>query len=375
MHPKEILPEHIVQLFRAEAREAELQGALTHKQLSIIYQQGYLRIWIPRDMGGAEMPLPDSIRLLEALAWAEGSVGWVINLGAGANMFAGYMHPEAAYYFFNDEKAWAAGSGAISGTAMQQRGKYRLNGHWKYASGSVHATVFTLNAYLLDEEQEPMYDIEGKELFSSFAVPADRVQLIPSWQVMGLQATSSHDFKLNDVEVPEIYRFDLLHPSPYASGSLYQFPFLRFAEITTSVMLLGMAQHFLDEFKHLLIHKKPAGFDSVLGKIPAVVDALDHAQERFQEVRNRYFGTIEATWHLFVQTHRLEESDVGKIKKITNEAARVALKLVEQLYPFCGMTAIYIDHPLNHIWRDIHVASQHQLVSPLHVVDLGAELS
>lgn len=365
-HPREILSEQVVQLFRSEAADAEKGGKLTEAQLQCIYTQHYLRIWIPQSLGGAEMPLPDAVALLEALCWADGSVGWVVNLSAGANLFAGYMQPDAAQYFFASEKAWAAGSGAITGKAMRRQHGYEVNGFWKYASGSAHATLFTFNAWLHDENDQPLKDEAGNPIYSAFAVPAAQVNIVPNWQVMGLKATSSDDFELHHVLVPPAHGFDLLHPSPFQDGPLYRFPFLTFAEITTSVMLLGMAYHFLDAFETLAKQKKPTGFDCVLGNIPLVERTWQETIAEFQRVRNQYYQTLQKIWQAHVDQQTLSAAQLSNMKHAAGELAITSLQAVEKLYPFCGMTAIYLDHPLNRIWRDIHVASQHQLVSPLY---------
>ncbi|MBX6380815.1 MAG: hypothetical protein IRZ01_09085 [Thermoflavifilum aggregans] len=366
IHFREILPEEVFRIFRAEAAEAEKKGALADAQLQCIYAQRYLRMWIPAALGGDEMPLPDAVALLEALCWADGSVGWVVNLGAGANLFAGYMQPEAARYFFADEKAWAAGSGAVSGKAICRRDGFEVQGLWKYASGSAHATLFTFNAWLYDETGQPLKNDAGEPVYSSYAVPAEQVKIISNWQVMGLKATSSNDFAVDGVMAPASHRFDLLHPSPFHQGPLYSFPFLTFAEITTSVMLSGMALHFLDEFVALSRQKKPTGFGQLLGNIPVVERTWHDVQTRFQYARTHFYQTLENIWYAHVETRNLRADQLKAMKQAAGELAEASLQGVEKLYRFCGMTAIYVQHPLNRIWRDIHVASQHQLVSPLH---------
>jgi alkylation response protein AidB-like acyl-CoA dehydrogenase len=365
-HPRELLPEAVQQILHSGAAEAENKGRLTEAQLQCIYTQQYLRIWIPQYLGGAEMPLPDAVALLEALCWVDGSVGWVVNLGAGANLFAGYMSPDVARKYFADEMAWAAGSGAISGKAFRHKDGYILTGSWKYASGSAHATLFTFNAWLIDETGQQLKNTAGEPIFSSFAVPTQLVKIVPDWQVMGLRATSSHDFAVHQVWIPEAHRFNLQHPSPFHEGPLYRFPFLTFAEITTSIMLSGMAYHFLDEFEILSQHKKPTGFEQLLGSIPLVVRTWHEVQSQYHQTRNRYYQTLNQVWNSHVVTGALAPDQLQTMKQAAGELAKVSLRSVEKLYPFCGMTSIYLQHPLNRIWRDIHVASQHQLVSPLY---------
>src|SRR5690606_1282196 len=135
---------------------------------------------------------------------------------------------------FLRERVCVAGSGAISGTAERKNGGFIINGYWKYASGSAHATHFSLNARLLDSD-------EGE--FASFLVPAADVEVLNTWNVFGMKATSSCDFKVSGVWIPEDYIFSLQAPSTTVNSSLFRFPFVLLAEINMLVMTTGLAFH------------------------------------------------------------------------------------------------------------------------------------
>src|SRR5690606_22361265 len=160
------------ELIRSESRTAEINGALTALQLDLIYANRWFYLLVPESLGGREMPLPGFARLMERLAYVDGSFAWNVNLGAGANMFAGFMDQEEAARIFKDPKACVAGSGARTGTARAVDQGFVIDGSWKYASGSAHATYFSLNAVL---------DGAGGEAFRSFLVPASGVKICDSW--------------------------------------------------------------------------------------------------------------------------------------------------------------------------------------------------
>src|SRR5690554_961124 len=157
-----------------ESLEAEKLGRLTDKQLDIIYQNKWFHLLIPKSLGGAEMSLPQFAKMMEKLATIDGSFAWNVNLGAGANMFAGFMEQIAASEIFKSERTCVAGSGAVMGTAKIKDDGYIINGYWKYASGSAHANYFSLNAQLEDSKPDE---------YASFLVPAKEVKVIDTWQV------------------------------------------------------------------------------------------------------------------------------------------------------------------------------------------------
>ncbi len=72
--------------------------------------------------------LPSALRIEEALAWADGSMGWTVTLCSGANWFIGFLCPEDSHKIFNDEKVCLAGSGRPSGIAKITENGYVTNG-------------------------------------------------------------------------------------------------------------------------------------------------------------------------------------------------------------------------------------------------------
>ena len=52
---------------------------------------GLNRMMLPRSLGGLETPTADAIAAFENIAAADGSTGWCAVIGAGSNIFAGYL--------------------------------------------------------------------------------------------------------------------------------------------------------------------------------------------------------------------------------------------------------------------------------------------
>ena len=144
-HPSEYIQPAHAQLIRDQSAEAEKLGKLTPAQIELVYQQQWLRLLVPAAYGGAEKPLPEMVKMEEALSWADGSLGWVVTLCSGAGWFGGFISNQIAPDIFKNEKLCLAGSGASTGTATPCNNGYIINGTWKYASGVHHATHITVN--------------------------------------------------------------------------------------------------------------------------------------------------------------------------------------------------------------------------------------
>jgi alkylation response protein AidB-like acyl-CoA dehydrogenase len=367
-HSKEILPESLVEEIRNYTFETETAGSLPEATLDIIYDQQWFQLLVPKAFGGKELSLPDTVRLFEAITWADANVGWCVNLGAGANMFSGYLVEDVANSIFNSAKTCCAGSGAISGKAIRTQDGYLLTGRWKYASGANHATHFTANAYLLDEDGNNII-AEGAPVFRSFIIPADKIINHRNWNAVGLSATSSNDFEAVNVFVPFDHTFTLLKPSAFAQGPIYRFPFSMMAVVNMTCMITGIALHFLDQYEELAATKKPLHSDLLLKDNPVAVSIYEQARNNFHESRNLMYEQLESVWPYYEQGKEADENALTQLKKANNQAAKASRALIDALYPLCGMNIVSPQSALNKVWRDAAVASQHYLLSPLQQAD------
>lgn len=364
-HPTEVLSDEIIQAIRNHAYEAEEKGYLIQKQLQIIYHHDWFRLFVPKSLGGMEMPLPKALKILESAAYADGSFGWTLNLGAGAGLFAAYLDPKLSSVVFQNNKACIAGSGAIVGTAQDYGAYYIINGKWKYASGSSHATVFTANCTIQLPENQTTTSLQEKSSpFLSFLFFPDEIILKETWESNGLKATASHDFEVQNIKVTKERSFNLLEPSPYEEGTLYRFPFMPFAEITTSTQVTGIALHFIDEFQKILLNKKGMQGEAVKDHFK-VKESLALAEAKLESSRSWLYALAEEAWHCCEREVPLSEDLTRKISLAARYAAQSARESVALLYPLTGMSALSPQSQLNKAWRDLHTAAQHILVSPL----------
>lgn len=359
LHPTEVLDQSSIDKIRSEAPQAVEKKQLTEEQLALIYEHQWLRLFIPRRYKGMEMPLPAALELLEALAYADGSLGWTVNLGAGANLFAAYIRPSLSEQLFTDPKACIAGSGAMGGTARPEGEGYRVHGQWKYGSGSAHATAFTANCKLPHNGKAS--DLPG---FHSFVFFPEEVKVKNTWDAYGLQATSSHDFEVKEQWLSEERTFSLLKPSPYEEGPLYRFPFMQFGELTTCLQLTGMALHFLDEVRKLLLSKKSMTGESLKDNLK-VQDTLAQAEASLESARAWLYMLVHEAWQQCEAGNTPSGEVLRRISLSVKHAAQAARVSAESVYPLAGMTVLRSDSVLNRCWRDLHTASQHVLLSPL----------
>jgi alkylation response protein AidB-like acyl-CoA dehydrogenase len=353
------------QRIRTGAAGAEAAGFLLPDQQALMHERGWLKMLAPRGAGGAEMPLPQAVRLEEQIAEADGSMGWVVTLCAGAGWFAGFLPPETARDVISTPSVCLAGSGAPTGFADREGDGYRIAGRWEIASGAPIATHFTLNA-ILREDGQPLAGPDGAPLIRAFVVPAAQVVVEPTWRSFGMRGTASHSYRIDGAWVPDSHGFTIDPACATAPGTLYRFPFMLLAWVTLSANLSGMARHFLQLAHDIVAARRqpPASAQEALAQAAV---ALEGARERMYALLDQAWAQADAVADA-APSAGAGAGVSGTLDEQLREACMAlviaARRAVGDIYPYCGLRAAQEDSDINRVWRDFHTASQHALFTP-----------
>jgi indole-3-acetate monooxygenase len=359
-HPSTYLSIDDRNLIRSHALAAEQQGLLTKEQLQLIYDRDWFRVMVPKYLGGSEWTLMEVMQLCEAAAWADGSFGWTLNLGAGANMFSAYLNEEIAKPIFGKKEICIAGSDAFSGTAEKNENGFIINGNWRYATGATHAQFFSINC-VITENGEPALNDGNEKIIQPFIVPRESVIITGLWNSYGLIATASHDFKIENISIPGNYSFNFAAPYVQATGNLYKFPFLQLAEALLSVTLCGMSIHF-NELVEESIKLKLSANTIKSGQLTGQLNKIEATKSTIETSRGIVYQLVSTAWQELSANEKITPDLLNQISNAARDLGKQSRLASEQLYPFAGMKAIVPESEINRTWRDIHTASQHVLL-------------
>jgi len=349
-HLDEVLAalERVAPLVPAHAAEADRTGTVPAELIDALFRERLFRLWIPADLDGDELGVPDSLEVFEAAARLDGAIGWLVTIGVGGGLFAATMERETAREVYLPSRALIAGSGAASGRAMREGDQYRVSGRWRYASGAHSASWFTANCQVIDSEEF------GEPSVRAFAFPVEGVTVLDTWHVSGMRATGSHDFEVNDLLVPERYLFDVFG-TPREEGSLYRFPFSSIAQASFAAVALGIARHALDVF-HIEVpeHRRDAA---------GVLTAIEEASAAVVAAREALHAAVRNAWAQVERGDDVEEGIRHAIALAAFRASDASVRAAEQCYRLGGMAAAFEAGELNRAWRDVHTVSQHSALA------------
>jgi len=343
------------------AAAADVAGFLHPVQQALLHQRGWLKMLAPRLCGGAELPLPEVVRLEEAVAAVDGSMGWVLTLCAGAGWFAGFLTPELARGIIGSPRVCLAGSGAPTGYADQEGDGYRITGRWDYASGAPMATHFTLNA-ILRKDGLPLLDEQGAPRIRAFLVPAAQVRIEPSWRSIGMRASASHSYRIEGQWLSRDYGFTISPEAATADGPLYRFPFYSLAYVTLAANLAGMSSHFMQLAQPCMSRRRHAAKGLPLMEVPEVAALLREKEDAFAAARMRFYEVLDRSWSTVAAGGALSDGEMLAIQTSSLALVAVSRAAVDELYPYCGLYAASEDSAINRVWRDFHTATQHSLL-------------
>lgn len=358
MHPSQNLKPEWVDIIRSAAPDAEQAGKLQPGQLELIYEQGWFKFLVPQAYSGLQLALPQMVRLEESLAWANGSLGWVVTLCSGAGWFGGFLDAGLAAEIMANPQLCLAGSGASTGTATISGDGYIINGTWKYASGAHHATHITANCIIKNGNETVLND-DGEPLILPFVFDKKDVRVFPAWKYVGMMATGSDAYEVKDLYVDKNRCFKIDPQYTIINEPLYRYPFLQLAEATLAANLSGLAIHFLDlcipAFDDRM--KNPRLTEPQKGYIKQL---LADQTILINKVRAEFYEAVDNSWSNFESA---DNNGLQEVSLMSRKLAKVSRESVDKLYTYCGLSAANPDTEINQVWRDIHTAGQHSLLT------------
>ncbi|HWZ15775.1 MAG TPA: hypothetical protein VNW95_11115 [Mucilaginibacter sp.] len=361
LHPSAFINVKDVNIIRSTAPLAEQMGVLHPDQLEVIYSRKWFKLLVPEIYSGLQISLPELVRLQEAISWADGSTGWVVTLCSGAGWFGGFISPEMSRTVFNNDKVCLAGSGAIGGTAEITANGYIINGTWKYATGAHHATHITANC-IIKKGNQTVSDTEGEPLVLPFIFDKKDVNVLPAWKYIGMIATGSDSFEVKNLEVAGNRQFKIEPSAAVVNEPLYKYPFLQLAEATLAVNLSGLAIHFMDLSEDVFNEKiRQPRLTDVQNAL--LTDVLESSKTAIDLVRKDFFETVDQSWRTIMDHGAVLDDQLTQVSITSRKLAHAARENVDRLYPLCGLMAAKRDTEMNRVWRDLHTASQHSLLT------------
>jgi alkylation response protein AidB-like acyl-CoA dehydrogenase len=349
---------------RAAAMRTEEERRLSAPLVAALTEAGIFRMCVPRALGGGEVDPATLVETLAALAEGDGSAAWSAMIGATSGTVGAYLAADAAAEIYgNDPSTITGGVFAPLGRATAVPGGYRVTGRWAFASGCEHCAWLMGGCVVLDDGK-PRLLASGAPDTHLLLFPAGEVEIIDTWNVAGLRGTGSHDLAVTDRFVPAARAVSVISGRPRHPGPLYAFPLFGLLALGIAAVALGLARGAIDELRRLAAAKTPSGSRRLLAERSMVQVQVAEAEATLRAARAFLFDAVAAAWATARAAGAMSLEERALVRLASTHAALSAARVVDLMYNAGGGTSIYAPSPLQRQFRDVHVLTQHIMVSP-----------
>jgi alkylation response protein AidB-like acyl-CoA dehydrogenase len=353
-------------------RAAEIEAARTlpNDLVEQLRHAGVFRMNVAAHAGGDELSLREGADVLETLARADGSTGWVAAIGAGWPYVLSYL-PDATYrtVYADGPDAILAGVAAPTGEAVRETGGYRLRGQWAFASGCHHADYLVATAFVRDNATA---NGAPPEIRLALLEP-DQCEILDTWYVSGLKGTGSADFRVAGalVEPDRTGRFygdavpTVRHP---ADGV----PLLTRICLDHITVALGIAAGAIDDVIGIAPTKALYGAPHPLAADPVFRHGLGRATAELAVLRAAFHSALDELESVIALDGEFTLEMRVRIRSAAAHISERCAAIVDQCYTSCGSSGLRESSPLQRRLRDIRALSQHVSLSPTTFTAAGA---
>ncbi|MBQ0979481.1 acyl-CoA/acyl-ACP dehydrogenase [Micromonospora zamorensis] len=356
--------------FAARAADHDRDGSFPVEDFRDLREAGLFGLMVPRALGGMEASFAEYAAVATELARGNGATALVFNMHASVTGALGAVTEELAEALgvpdealvARDRLLTAAAQGSWYAVAMSERGAgarlsqlttayettdegWHLKGSKTFCSGAGHADGYLVAARSAADQS----------VVSQFLVPAgDGLTVEPTWDALGMRATSSHDLHL-DVTVPADRLLGGVEGLALVVAQLMP----HWLVASYAAVYVGVARAAIDAAAEHLNARNLAGLPAVRARLGRADAATAAAQLVVAEAARR---VDEAPGD--EETNRW----VWRAKLLAGTtAAEVAASVLEA----AGTSATRRGHPLERLYRDARCGSLHPATSDVCADWLG----
>jgi indole-3-acetate monooxygenase len=330
--------------------------------LNALREAGFLRLFLPKSLGGLEADPLTVARLAEAVARHNTTAGWAMMVANTATWWCSRLSDEGVKEVFaQGPDTLIAGAFHPPMKATHTDGGFLINGGTPLAS-NVHEAQWIFVTALVMDGQLPKMNDGIPEVIGVFMKAGD-CKIIDTWHTIGMKATDSNDIRAENVFVPAHLSYGLTPsyiPNAYYRGALYRFPAIGacIASLIAPVAL-AVARNAIDELKLLAQRKIPFGSAVSITEKGSAQRKLGIAEALVQSAHAYLHSEITSGWSKILKEEEVTLEDRARILLAVTHTNQNCAQATDLMYSAAGTSGIYLSNALSRHFTDAQVIRQH----------------
>ncbi len=357
-------------VIRKGGDEAQQLRRLPDDCVAGLVDEGLFRFALPRELGGDDASITETIEILEAIAKIDGSVGWNVMLGSEINaLAAGGMDPELAReVYLEDPRVIMCGGGGPGSTPSRAEphpdGGYRVFGQATFISGCHNATWCFILAPIV-RDGTPDTDENGVPAIRSWFLHRSQFEILDTWDVAGLRGSGSHDVRVDGAHVTEKWsRVQLFQLPAHYPNPAFRVPVALRLSYNKAAVAIGVARGAVDAFFDLAQNKVPWMSTSTLAHRPVAQQRAGEAEASLRSARAYLMDAMHGVENELEGGREMPSPEVTQNARLAcTHAANVSMQVVDLVHNTCGTSAMRMHSPLERKLRDAHGCATHRWVA------------
>jgi alkylation response protein AidB-like acyl-CoA dehydrogenase len=360
----------------ANAERYDRSGDFPWDSIQIVHDAGLLTYGVSPELGGAVEPtILDTARIMQAIGHGDASVALLSAMTiaqhlvhAGTDVFPEDLYrtivadsaqrPVLMNAIRAEPEMGAPARGGLPKTKVRRtENGWVVSGHKAYGTGSEGLAYHLV--WAATEDDEPL---QGHVI-----VPGDDpgIEIIKTWDHLGMRATSTHDVVYHDIEVPlENFKGEPMVPGSLTGGGSRRQGNLMAIGLSVTSMYVGVARAAQEFFNWFANDRVPAA----LGKPIAQTERI---QSIAGEIEAQLFQAEEVIHSVARRADEGDRQAFAQTPFVKLLATRSAVTAVQTAVAAIGNPALTRHHPIERHLRDVLCCRIHPPQDDMALIFLG----
>ena len=346
---------------------------LAMESVDALESAGFFAMASPQEVGGYDVHPATQVEAFEQLARADVSSGWVAMIQAETPGMVGSHLSDG----IGLDTVFGSGFPRIAGTANPEGiatalpdGGFRLNGRWSFASGIRHCDWVLANSVVVKEDGSRPTPEDALPAVIGSVVEQQRLVVEDSWDVMGLEGTGSCHYQAHDVIVDPAFTTPFGGVHFNRGGPWFENPTITFLSPGHTGIALGAASRALELLRGEIGNRTRFAQTEAVADRGAFQRDYGEMSSRYEAARAYALATLDDAMARREAGDPTTPALDAHIRAMVTWVTDACVEVVRFCHHHGGGAAAFTDSPLQRVFRDIIVASQH-----IYVADSAYERS